>query len=107
MNTTAHMLSQQIQAQADQFDAIYESADPFEELFEVPLEITTTRQVTVVLSTGGPHVEMVGELDTDGRLTHAEINGYWAGERHHQDIPEGSPLWQAMEVYAEAVTAPA
>lgn len=106
MNTTAHMLSQQIQAQADQFDAIYESADPFEELFEAPLEITVSQQLTVILCTGGPHVEAVATIE-DGAICDVRIEGYWAGETQTRPVQEGSALMRALETYAEAITVPA
>lgn len=46
---------------------------------EYPLEVVDERgrQFAVVISTGGPHIEVVADGGRDARL-----EGYWWGERH-------------------------
>lgn len=59
MSSTSKTLTRQIDAQAEQFDDLYAADDPFDELWETPLEVTTRTQLVVVLAVGGPHVEAV------------------------------------------------
>ena len=54
--STSTMLTRQIDAQAEQFDDFYTNEDPYEQLWEAPLEVTTRTQLVVVLAVGGPHV---------------------------------------------------
>lgn len=100
---TKQMLIEQIEAQADQFDAIYEAEDPYEELFEAPLEIIVGRSLTVVLCAGGPHVEAVATLGSEGDVTSARIDGYWGGARVSRSVRTDSSLWRALGDYAECI----
>lgn len=103
MTTSTHiMLTRQMTAQAKQFDEIYQEADPYEHLDDAPLEIRVSKQLTVVLCTGGPHIEAVANLEGDA-VTDARLDGYWAGERESRPIPQGTALWNALESYAEAL----
>lgn len=103
MPSTSQMLTRQIDAQAEQFDDIYASDAPFEQLWEAPLEVTTRTQLIVVLAVGGPHVEAVADLDEAGAMVSAHIAGFWGGESETRPIRRGSTLWRAMSEYAEAV----
>lgn len=103
MTTSTHiMLTRQMAAQAEQFDEIYQEADPYEHLYDAPLEIRVSKQLTVVLCTGGPHIEAVATLDGD-TVTDARLDGYWAGERESRPITQGTALWNALATYAEAL----
>lgn len=55
----------------------YDAWDPHEYLTEYPLEIVDERgrNFAVVLTVGGPHIEI--EAEGSGRAT---LNGYWGGE---------------------------
>ena len=103
MTNTRKMLTDQMRVQIAEFDTIVESEDPYEELFETPLEITVGTTLTVLLCTGGPHVEAVATLDSDHRVVNARVDGYWAGARESWRVDVGSPLWEALEQYAQAV----
>lgn len=107
MSNTSQMLTRQIDAQDEQFDEIYASSDPFDELWEAPLEVTARTQLVVVLSVGGPHVEAVADLDTDGEVASAHIVGYWGGESETRPVSRSSTLWRALCDYAETVSVPA
>ncbi len=102
-DTTLQMLARQIDAQAEQFDDIYASDDPFEHLWEATLEVTTRTQLVVVLAVGGPHVEAVADLDEDGAVVSAHISGFWGGESETRSVRRGSTLWRALHEYAETV----
>lgn len=103
MTTSTHiMLTRQMAAQSEQFNEIYQEADPYELLYDAPLEIRVSKQLTVVLCTGGPHIEAVATLDDDA-VTDARLDGCWAGERESRPIPQGTALWNALESYAEAL----
>lgn len=101
--STKTMLADQMTAQANQFDEIYQEADPFEQLHEAPIDIHLDQQLTVVLCTGGPHVEAVATLDR-GDITRARLEGYWAGEKVSWPVTQGTALWQALETYAQLLT---
>ncbi|NLB46185.1 MAG: hypothetical protein GX814_00240 [Microbacteriaceae bacterium] len=101
MSSTSQMLTLQIDAQAEQFDEIYAADDPFDELWEAPLEVTTRTQLVVVLAVGGPHVEAVADLDEDGAVVSAHIAGFWGGESETRPVRPGSSLWRALREYAE------
>lgn len=103
MSSTSKMLTRQIDAQAEQFDEIYAADDPFDELWETPLEVTTRTQLMVVLAVGGPHVEAVADLDDDGGVVSAHISGFWGGESETRPVRPDSTLWQALQEYAETV----
>lgn len=94
-NRTSQMLTRQIDAQAEHFDEIYASIDPFDELWETPLEVTTRAQLVVVLAVGGPHVEAVADLDEDGAVVSAHITGFWGeeseGERSRSRLSSPAP----------------
>ncbi|MCA0379186.1 MAG: hypothetical protein LCH36_07065 [Actinobacteria bacterium] len=101
--TSFQKLTREITAQAEQFDEIFANDDPFDELWEAPLEVTTRTQLVVVLCTGGPHVEAVAGLDNDGAIVSASIVGYWGGETVQQPVKPGSSLWRALREYSETV----
>lgn len=101
--STRTMLTDQITAQAQQFEEIYAQTDPYESLYEVPIEVTVHRQLTVVLCAGGPHIEAVAALDGN-RVIDARLEGYWAGQRETYTIGRGTPIWRALEDYAHTVT---
>ena len=103
MATTNEMLTREIIAQAEQFDEIFANDDPFDELWEAPLEVTTRTQLVLVLCTGGPHVEAVADLDDDGAVVSASIIAYWANETVQQQVTPSSSLWRALREYAETV----
>ena len=100
---TSTMLTRQIDAQAEQFDDIYTNEDPYEQLWEAPLEVTTRTQLVVVLAVGGPHVEAVADLDDDGAVVSAHISGYWGGESETRPVRWNSSLFRALREYAETV----
>lgn len=102
MPTTNEMLTREISAQAEQFDEIFANDDPFDELWEAPLEVTTRTQLVVVLCTGGPHVEAVADLDDEGAIITASLVGYWGNETVQQQVAPSSSLWRALCEYAEA-----
>lgn len=104
--STRQQLAQQVIAQAEQFDAIYESDDPYEELYEAPLEITVGRELTVLLCTGGPHVEATASVNDEGAVITAQIHGYWGSERVSRSVRPGSSLWRALGDYAQCVVVP-
>lgn len=103
MPTTNERLTHEITAQAEQFDEIFANDDPFDELWEAPLEVTTRTQLVVVLCTGGPHVEAIADLDNDGAIVSASIFGYWGNETVQQQVTTGSSLWRALREFAETV----
>ena len=96
--TTQQLLAQQIAAQAEAFDDIYQEDDPFEALWEAPLELRVSEQITVVLCTGGPHVEAAA-IVAEGAITSARIDGWWGTEHLSQVVGEGSVLWWAPHPY--------
>lgn len=102
MPTTNEMLTREISAQAEQFDEIFANDDPFDELWEAPLEVTTRTQLVVVLCTGGPHVEAVADLDDEGAIITASLVGYWGNETVQQQVAPSSSLWRALWGYAES-----
>ena len=77
----------------------YEDQDPHEALHESVLEVR--RALVVVLSTGGPHVECVLEIDAAGWLVGVSMHGYWAGERVERQVHQYEEIWRAMEEIAE------
>lgn len=101
------MLTRQIDAQVEQFNEIYTSSDPFDELWEAPLEVTTRTQLVVVLAVGGPHIEAVADFDEDGAVVSAHIAGFWARESETRPVSRSSTLWRALCDYAETVSVPA
>ena len=103
MATTNEILTREIIAQAEQFDEIFANDDPFDELWEVPLEVTARTQLVVVLSAGGPHVEAVADLDDDGAVVSASLTGYWGSETLRTQVQPGTSLWWALREYAETV----
>ena len=103
MTATREMLTDQMRAQVAEFDSIYDSENPYEELFEAPLEVTLGTTLTVLLCTGRPHVEVVATLDSERRVTEARVDGYWAGAKESWRVQEDSSLWRAMNEYVEWV----
>lgn len=103
MTTSTHiMLTRQMTAQAEQFDEIYQEADPYEHLHDAPLEVRVSKQLTVLLCAGGPHVEAVATLDGHP-ITDARLVGYWAGASESWPVHQGTALWNALEQYAETI----
>ena len=96
MPTTNERLTREISAQAEQFDEIFANDDPFDELWEAPLEVTTRTQLVVTLCTGGPHVKAGADLDNDGAIVSASIVGYW-GERDRATT--GGTRWLSPYTY--------
>lgn len=101
MPTTKEMLTRAISAQAEQFDESFANDDPFDELWEAPLEVATRTQLVVVLCTGGPHIEAVADLDGEGAIITASLVGYWGNETVQQQVAPSSSLWRALCEYAE------
>lgn len=81
----------------------YEGQDPVEALYEAPLELTTKTLLTVVLATGGPHVEVTAIIDSDGQLEQTAIVGWWGRHKVSEDIRPDSPLFRALGYYAEMI----
>lgn len=114
MHRTTHTaLIDQLDAQEEHFDEIFEALDhdlPYQghdahdALHEAPLEISTETSVTVLLTTGGPHVELIGDLQADGTIHNAQIVGYWGSEKIHRQVTPGTALHRAIEAYAESLT---
>lgn len=103
MNTVQQDLAGQVSAKVSEFDQIFKIKDYNEQLWDLPLEITTRKQLVVVLTTGGPHVEVIAELDRDGEILSASIRGYWGSETFTEGIPSDSAVWRALSEYATAV----
>lgn len=68
-----------------------DDADPWEELRELPLEVVWEpgEPYAVVLSTGGPHVEIRGGTRHDG--PGYALYGYWGGEEMRL-VPQGDAV---------------
>lgn len=103
MTNTREMLTDQMRAQVAEFDSIYDSENPYEGLFEAPLEVTLGTTSTVLLCTGEPHVEVVASLDSERRVVEARVDGHWAGAKESWRVQEDSPLFRAMNEYVEWV----
>ena len=101
-STISEELAQEITAQADQFDTIMTQPEPYDALYEAPLEVVVRRQLAIVLCTGGPHVEAVADLYDDGTVSAAHLFGCWGIDQETRPVPQGSGLWRALEEYAES-----
>lgn len=103
MPGTAEMLNNEITAQAEAFDAIFAQDFQYDALWEQPLEVTVERQLHVTLCYGGPTVEAIADLDDDGSVTDAHLEGWWGSEHQIRPVYRDSKLWDALEFYAEGV----
>lgn len=88
-------------------DAEYDAdgIDPYDALAERPLSVEVTKRVTVTLGVGGPHTEIVADLDRDDDVAAVTWNGYWGGDVVTREVPRGGALWRLAEHYAEYVNA--
>lgn len=99
MNTTTRTeLTRQLETTLDQFEENLSER----ELWEIPLEITLDPALSVVITTGGPHIEAVAVVNPHG-ITRAALHGYWGGETLTTPIQAGSGIWNALETYLQAV----
>lgn len=89
-------------AQADQFRDLEHVQDPWDALWEAPIEVKIEQQLTVVLCTGGPHVEATATI-TDSGITNARLQGWWGPSHQSWEVTDTWPLWGALEQYAEAL----
>lgn len=110
--TTHEALIDQLDAQEEHFEDIFQALDhdhphqgqgAHDALHEAPLEISTETSVTVLLTTGGPHVELIGDLQSDGTIHNAQIVGYWGSEKIHRQVTPGTALHRAIQAYAESL----
>jgi hypothetical protein len=69
-------------------------------LAEYPLEIVheVGQPFTVVLGTGGPHVEIEGRV-RDGGLVSAEFAIYWGTDSRVTRLDSSDALWRLAEYY--------
>lgn len=88
-------------------DAEYDpdGTDPLDALAERPLSVEVTRRVTVTMGTGGPHTELVADLNRDDDVEAVTWNGYWGGDVVTREVSRGTDLWRLAEHYAGYVTA--
>ena len=82
-----------------------ETRTAYDVLMDRPLEVKITRSLHVVITTGGPHLELVVDLADSGALIDAYSVGAWGSERLELPVLEGSSLWVAAEQFAEAHSA--
>ncbi|WP_150463112.1 hypothetical protein [Nesterenkonia ebinurensis] len=112
MPSLQQKLADQIRANEESFQAIFtaldageshEGRDPMDSLHEEPLEVVLQRQVSIVLTTGGPHVEIVATLDTERSITRASWHSYWGGEKIEKVIGSDKAVYRAIEYFVEGV----
>ncbi|MGO2005064.1 MULTISPECIES: hypothetical protein [Micrococcales] len=112
MPSMQQKLADQIRANEESFQTIFtaldageshEGQDPMDSLHEEPLEVALQRQVTIVLTTGGPHVEIVAALDAEGNTTRASWHSYWGGETVEKVIGSDEAAYRAIEYFVEGV----
>nr|VDG61820.1 Uncharacterised protein [Streptococcus thermophilus] len=105
-------LADQIRANEESFRAIFtaldagesrEGQDPMDSLHEEPLEVVLERQVAIVLTTEGPHVEIVAALDSEGNITRASWHSYWGEEKVEKVIGSDEAAYRAIEYFVEGV----
>ena len=111
--TTHDALIDQLDAQEEHFKDIFQALDHdhphqgqdvHDALHEAPLEISTETSVTILLTTGGPHVELIGDLQSDDTIHNAQIVGYWGSEKIFRQVTPGTALHRAIQAYAESLT---
>lgn len=119
LRTTQDRLREQLAAQIEQFEEIFNAIDgsgpfddgsdmgqdPYDALVETPLEITIKRTLHVLLTCGGPHVEAIATLDEDGDITNARLLGHWGDALIDNPIDGGSAMYRMLEHHAEMVQA--
>lgn len=110
MASMQQKLADRIRANEESFQSIFtaldagdghEGEDPIDSLHEEPLEVALQRQVCIVLTTGGPHVEMVATLDADGNVTGASWHSYWGGEKVEKAIHSDDAACRAIEHFVQ------
>lgn len=70
--------------------ALIDELDPLEAEYVVSGS-GYVKEVTLVLSTGGPHIEV--------NLTKARVDGYWGGEEHSVPVFNERPLDELDDFY--------
>lgn len=110
-DATQLALQQQLDANLEHFDAIYEAydsgtlvddEDPGDVLFETPLEIKVVKQIRMLLTCGGPHIEARAVSDDQG-IYEAHIVGVWGTTRLELPVPSDSGLYRALAEYAQVL----
>ena len=86
-------------------DAEYdpEGIDPYDALAERPLSVEVTKRVTITLGVGGPHTELVADLDRENVVESVTWHGYWGGDAVTREVTRTDALWRLAEHYAEYV----
>lgn len=110
-DATQLALQQQLDANLEHFDAIYEAydsgtlvddEDPGDVLFETPLEIKVVKQIRMLLTCGGPHIEARALFDDQG-VFEAHLVGLWGSTHIEVPIDSDSGLYRALGEYAEVL----
>lgn len=105
-------LADQITANEKTFSEIFKALDaggshndydPIDSLHEEPLEVVMRRQVSVVLTTGGPHVEIEATIDEDGDITQPRWVAYWGGEKVERPIASDEAAHRALTYFTEGL----
>lgn len=118
MSPTRERLAQNVQANIEHFNEIISAIDsgasydengyphdPHDALFETPLDVRVERTLSVLLTCGCPHIEVVSDMEEDGSLRNACIVGHWGDERVERHLDMNDPAFRALMSYAEGVSA--